>query len=234
MSVSEIVLALLAAGGSGFVVAYLVLRYIATSWLDSLFAQKLESFRHENAKELQSLKAEIDGTLNLRFRVQEKEFECLTELWDLMNEALGTAQRYVSPFQQYPVIRNMPRAAQDEYLNSLEVFEFQKREILDSDSPDDTLQRFLDLTRMNSAREAHANFHNATSKFEILLSQQTADDFKSVAKMIREAILGKEISKDDRDFKMGREAWDKLENDVAPQVDRISSTLRGYLRSTLA
>lgn len=221
-------------GGGTTAIAFAAFRLFSERWLQTRFDKNLEAFRHENAKELQSLRAEIDGALSTRLRIQEKEFEILASCWDLMNIAFGATQRYVSPFQQYPDINRMPEEAKKEYLDSEDFYEFQKIEVLQSARPNEELHRLIDLRRRNKAAEAHAEFHNELNRNEIYLSEEVLADFRAVADRVKHAIIKKEISKEGRDFKIGREAWDDLEKECAPIVEQISKTLRVYMRASIA
>ena len=40
-------------GGGGVAVAYVAFRFLLRAWIEEKFAKRLESFRHEQAKELQ-------------------------------------------------------------------------------------------------------------------------------------------------------------------------------------
>jgi hypothetical protein len=233
MSLSEFFVSLLAAGGGAAVVAFTAFRLLGESWMNSLFNQKIEAFRHENAKELQALKAEVDGALQGRLRVQEKEFEVLAKCWDLMNSALGSVQAYVSPLQSYPDIARMSESARIEYLASLNLFEFQRQEIMDAAKPNDQLQKYLDLRKRNVAAEAQADFQNFLRQNEIFIADSVVNDFDSVASDLRSARISKEVAQESHDFKMGHDAWKKVEDKCAPQVKRISNELRAHIRGSL-
>jgi hypothetical protein len=104
---SEFFLTIITAGGGGAVVAFMAFRYFATSWLESKFEQRLEAYRHENAIELQKLRANIDGALNRTVKAQEKEFDVLSETWRLANVAQGTMESFSNPFQSYADLGKM-------------------------------------------------------------------------------------------------------------------------------
>ncbi|TCP41389.1 hypothetical protein [Rhodovulum marinum] len=234
VDISDAILALLASGGGAAMVAYGIFRVLGKSWLDDMFAQRLESFRHQNAKELQALKANIDGALNVRFRVQEKEFEVLSECWRLMNLAFGKTYAFVSPMQEYQDVGRMSEGAREEYVNRLDILDFQKKEILESANPTGEYMRIENIRRHNDAINAHIEFRNCVSIHEIFMSEQTVKDFRSIADHIYGAIVNKRIAQESDDFRMGHEAWSDLKEKCAPEVSRISSDLRSYFRSSLA
>jgi hypothetical protein len=88
-------------GGGGGVVTYGLLKYFGKKWIDIKFAQQLEGFKHDQAKEIQRLRGQIDAMLSGTLKVQEKEFETLPEAWAKLDEAISHSASLIAPFQTY-------------------------------------------------------------------------------------------------------------------------------------
>lgn len=221
-----------AVGGGGAVVAFGFFQFLGARWLENRFEQRLESLRHEHAKELQSLRIEIDTALQGRLRIQEKELEVLTTCWDLMNNALGAAQDYVSLFQSYPDISRMSDTAKNEYLATLEIFEFQRREIIESHQPNETLKKYIELRKRNTAGEAHSKFHNYLKRHEIFIDERIWKELLAVANELKDALISRDISQDYGDHDGWRKSWNKVQESCGPRVSKISEDLRWHIRES--
>ena len=220
-----------AAGGGGAVIAVLVFRKLGESWLDSKFSERLEAFRHAKAAELERLRAEVDGSLRAKVRHQEREFLVLSDCWDLMNVAFGSTQGFVSPMQSYQDVGKMSADMRREYVGKLDVLDTQKSEILTSADPTKEFIRVSTLMKNNAANNAVIDFNNYVYRNEIFMDEEIAEDFKSVVKSLRSALTNKELASELREFKMGAEAWQELENTTHPMILKISAKLRSRIGS---
>lgn len=220
---------LVAAGGGGALVAFLLFRKLGEAWLDSKFSERLEAFRHAKAAELERLRAEVDGSLRAKVRHQEREFLVLSECWDLMNVAFGSTQGFVSPMQSYQDVGKMSADMRREYVNKLDVLDSQKSEILSSADPTEEFIRVMTLIKNNAATNAVVSFSNHVYRNEIFMDEEIAEDFKAVIKSLRSAITNKELSSELKEFKMSAEAWQELENVTHPTVLSIASKLRSRI-----
>jgi len=72
---------LIAFGGGGAVVAFLLFQYLSKKWIENKFSERLDQLRHTQALELQRFRVEIDSFLSGAIRLQEKEFQTLPEAW---------------------------------------------------------------------------------------------------------------------------------------------------------
>ena len=56
-------------GGGSATVAFLLFQYLGKGWIDARFAERLEAFKHEQAKELQRMKVEVESVLSGALKV---------------------------------------------------------------------------------------------------------------------------------------------------------------------
>ena len=227
-SVSEIILGLLTSGGGAAAVAYGLFRFFGKAWMDELFARRLEAFRHENAKELQSLRAKIDGSLNATIRFQEKEFSALSSCWESLNIAYGQVSDLVGSYQQqlYEDVGSMPEKMRADYLKTLDLLESQRDDILKSSNPTETLMKYFDIIKLNRARKKVQEYVNILYMNEIFIDEDISEDFKSAMNSMRQILSSKEIAMECGDFKMSSAAGEKLTNEVRPMIEAIAPKLR--------
>jgi len=188
--------------------------------------RKLEAFRHEKAKEIERLRAEIDGALSAKIRAQEKEFEGLTRCWEAMNKALGQAESFVSPLQSYQDLSKMSDDFRAEYVDKLEILEAKKKEILQSEDPTSALVDAVFWMKLNRANEALREFNNELFRFEIFLEVEIHARFMKIMRQVRSAIVSKELSRDAGEGQFGRQAWEELTKQCKPHVDELTDRLR--------
>ena len=227
----DLLWSVIAVGGGGALVAFLLFRKLGESWLDSKFSERLEAFRHAKAAELERLRAEVDGSLRAKVRHQEREFLVLSDCWDLMNVAFGSTQGFVSPMQSYQDVGKMSADMRREYVSKLDVLSSQKAEILTSADPTKEFVRISSLLKNNSANNAVIDFNNYVYRNEIFLDEEITEDFKSVVKSLRSAVLNKQLASELKEFKMGAEAWQDLENNTHPMILKIAAKLRSRIGS---
>src|SRR5258708_40368344 len=93
--------------GGAVAVAYAVFRYLGKSWIESKFAERLQSLKHDQAIELQRLRVQIESMLSGALKLQELEFKVLPEAWKKLDDAYGMLRWVTSSYQEYPKIEGM-------------------------------------------------------------------------------------------------------------------------------
>ena len=214
------------AGGGGGLIAYLLFKKLGESWLDAKFSEKLEAFRHDKAKELERLRADIDGSLRAKVRHQEKEFLVLSECWSLMNVAYGSAHSFVSVFQQYEDISQMTADLRREYVDKMDILPAQKNEILTDANPTNEYIRIAGMIQNNAANKAIVEFNNCVYRDEIFLDEEISDEFKSIIRSLQSAVLNKQLARENQIHALGTEAWKELQDQCHPKIAEVARKLR--------
>ena len=181
MNATEEVLKLLgevvASGGGGAVIAYLIFQYLGKSWIDTRFAQRLEAFRHEQAREIEHLRMQIESMLSGTLRLQEKEFETLPEAWRLLDIARGQVASLLSPLQRYPNLDQMSSPQLEEFFVDSELLESQKEELRASSRKLDTYQEQIFWHRLSSVKLACSDLHNFVARNAIFIPEPVSETY---------------------------------------------------------
>jgi hypothetical protein len=221
-------------GGVSVGVFWLVVQKAAERWIDAHFAKRQKEFEHEQAKELQRIKARLDTVIQASLRLQEREFKLIPEAWEKVSEAFGLANWLCSPMQSYTSLERMSDAQLEEFLSKQELlWETQKQQIRDTDLRDrDKVWQDID-NRMRYSR-AHAALANA-DKFlkanSIFLPDDLREQFANQVNVIWDALVSFDVGSHHgfKDYKMIREGWDKLKKDGDPLHKQIEDAVRKRL-----
>ena len=228
-NLQSVIVTLLTAGGGGAVVAFGVFKSLGNGWLEAQFSKKLEAFRHEKAKELEHLRAEVDGALSARIRLQEKQFDAILDIWDSLKNAQNKLLVSISPLQQYSDLGRMDDDAKEEYLSSFDLQVWQKKEILSSGDVQRSFSQMVDRKRFSEAATAFSVFDKASRSNELFFEPKTHELVRSICDKIHGSLVSREIAIDDADRTMGRQAWDEYNKECVPLIKKLVSEFRRLL-----
>jgi hypothetical protein len=213
-------------GGVAVAFAYWAFRTFSERWLQSRFDEKLEAYRHENAKELSRLRVNIDGALDATIRIQEKEFQVLSECWQKLNVAHGAVFSFVSLFKQYPDFSRMNEDEKLAYLDQLDLRPFQKEEIMKSSNPLDKLKNIIFWKENHRANQCTSDFKNYLIFSEVFMDEIFASQFKEVSRDLIHCIIEHEISENMNGRHKDDKSWDSLNKEINPKVELLANEIR--------
>ena len=227
----EILMSVLYAGGGGAAIALAIFRGLGKGWLSTQFERQLESFRHDKAKELEKLRAEIDGELNARIRLQEKQFEAIVGVWEALKSAQEKLLVSISLFQQYSDIRGMDDEDRDEYLGAFGLKNWQLKEILSAVDVQKAFQQTVDRKRFSEAATAFNEFDRKTRASELFFETETFAQIRLVCDKFNSSLVSRELGLEPGEHKMRREAWDEYDKFAVPEITKLVAELRKQLRN---
>lgn len=230
LDIAEFLLSVLAAGGTSAALVFLALRFFAVSWLENKFQEKLEAFRHENAKELQSLNAEIEGSLQKTVHAQKLEAETTAELWRLLNIAYGGVSDLVTKLKSFSKVANMSDNMLAEYLAQYDFFNSEIEDILNAENRQEKFEDRLYWYQYNKANKARTEFRNRLYLSEVFIDESLARNFHNILSNIDEAFQKYSVGKQAQDFKMMREASDLMSDGVRSEIEQLTGLVRTKLR----
>ena len=222
---------LIAYGGGGAAVAYLLFQFLGKSWIENKFAEKLEQLRHAQARELQRLRVEIDSMLSGAIKLQDKEFETLPEAWVKLDEAYSQVARLVSPVQQYPDLDRLSDAQLEEFFVGTKLRESQKEELRHSQQKTTKYQEIIFWNRVSEVRGAIAELHNYIERNSIFLPPELKQHFEKAANDLWSSIVSKEVGHSAKDWKMESAGWDKIQKEIEPLRKTIEAAIYKRLQA---
>lgn len=220
-----------ALGGGSAAVAVLLFKYFSKSWIENKFSERLEQFKHLQNIEIQNLSVKIDSKLSAVLKLQEKEFETLTEAWSKLDEAHIHVTSLVSPAQQYPDLDGMTPDRLDEFLSECDLRETQKTEIIQSR---EKTKRYIEVMfwyRLHAVRLACSDLNRYVVRYGIFFPPSLKKYFYQIVEKLNAAVLDKSLGHEMNDYKLQSESWEKLKNEISPLFGIIEDEIHNRLRS---
>jgi hypothetical protein len=117
--------------GSGALVtlAYWLFKMFSEKWLSAKFNERLETFKHEQQKELEQLRFKIGALMDRTLKLHQREFEVLPEAWSKMATAYAAVTGVSMGLQQYADVSAMSSSVLNEHLLDKDFNETTKEEI---------------------------------------------------------------------------------------------------------
>lgn len=221
----------LAYGGGGAAVSYLLFQYFGKTWIENKFAQRLEQLRHQQALDLQRLRVEIDSLLSGAIKLQEREFSILPEAWAKLDEAHGLVAWLVSPIQHYADVSRMTPTKLEEFLASTDFSDSEKDEVRTSKDQNQTYQEIIFWYRLEKVRKAFGDLQTFVARNGIFLPLELKDKFAKMMEALWDAISSKEIGHEAKDRKMQREGWKRIKQETEPLYKSIEADIQARLQS---
>ncbi|WP_146620059.1 hypothetical protein [Acuticoccus sediminis] len=115
--------------------AFTLFRWLGDKWISSKFEKELEYYKHNNTKEIEKLRFEINSLMDRAVRFKTREFDVLSEAWSKAWEAYRSALHFTSPIKRRADITKMDPNELKNYLNTENLHEYLKNKILNSENP---------------------------------------------------------------------------------------------------
>src|SRR6266699_2625129 len=101
-TVVTMMLQIIAIGGGAAALAYGLFVWLGKRWLEQHFAKSLERLRHEQAKEIEHVRHEINSLFSRVSKIHDREFEVLPTAWKLLHKSFARAFQACSPLREFP------------------------------------------------------------------------------------------------------------------------------------
>jgi hypothetical protein len=220
-------------GGGSAAVAFVLFQYLGKGWIDARFSERLEAFKHEQAKELQRLNVEVESLLSGALKIQDREFTILPEAWHKLNDAYSLTGWVVSPTQQYPAVSRMKEDQLEEFLASSELLQTQRARVRAADGRDrdNTYQDIIFWHRLNRAKKAVGELQTYTVSHGLFLPPPLKQQFSDMLPILWASLSSLEVGHEAQDHKMQSQAWIDLKAKGEPLHHAIEKSIERRLHS---
>lgn len=233
MTATEIVnwlLGVIGVGGGGAAIVYFAFKFLATKWLDSKFAERLEAYKHQQQKELEQLRFQINALFDRVTKLHQREFQVLPEAWGLLFDAFLEMKAFVSSFQTYPDLDRMNPAQFVEFVEACPLAAWEKDELKSLPSGNKTkyYQEHIFWHQSNTAGKASNDCHAFLRKNGIFIERTLKERFQKIDQLVREAIV---LRKGIQQYGVP-DQWKKIEalsRDGDTLLDELEDLVQGRL-----
>ena len=220
---------ILATGGTSAVVTYGLLKWYGDKWLEQRFKVHLEEKKHEQQKELEDLRRQIQSMFSRISKIHEKEFEVLPKAWLLLHTAYGYAFNMVGRMVYDPNFEGMEEALFEEFLRESELSDYQKGKLRAAPNRRTYYIEARESLELDKANRACQAFNNFLVEHRIFMNEELRRGFGSFSS---ELVAGLHIYADARRTKnhsLFSEGTRKI-LDLQKQVDEIEKAVQNRLR----
>lgn len=230
---AEVIQTVLASGGGGAAVAYGLFKYFGSTWLENKFAERLQTHKHEQDKEIQKLRIEIDSLLSGTLKLQERDFQILPEAWQRIHEAYGLTTWLTSPLQQYPDIERLSSPELEEFFKSSWLKDTQKDTLRTTKDKNNKYQEFHFWHFLSKAEQAVRELKQYVSRNGIFFPEQIRG---SVDKMVEHLFRATALKESEHEHHKSQEKFDhkelyNLRNDIEALHKSLQHEIASHLRS---
>ncbi|EXI70736.1 MAG: hypothetical protein AW07_03866 [Candidatus Accumulibacter sp. SK-11] len=216
-------------GGGAVAIAYAVFRILALKWLDSRFAEKLEAFKHLQAKEMEEVKFRINFLFDRAKKLNEKEYEVLPEAWGRLNDAFWKASATVSLLQSYPDLEKMSDAHFAEFLGTCRLQEWEKQELRESKTRNAYYQQHIFWHDLSDAKTASRECHRYLSRNGIFLKSEVKDRFVLLDSLVWSALVDREVLEQIKPHREPNTAVDRLRREGEGMLKELEAIVQGRM-----
>ncbi len=220
----------IAYGGGGAVVAFLIFRFLGQKWIESKFQERLDLLKHEHAKEIERLRLEINTLLSRVTKLHEREFTVVPEAWARLQEALWRLQVFVSVFQSYPDVERMPADRLEEFLESSKLLNSEKVQIRESREKNKTYQKIIFWHELREVRSLYSDFHRYLEKNCLFMPPDLRKAFSEIDDKMWDALQKREIGNQIDDFPKWVEASRQMRDEISPGLKKLEETVQKKLQ----
>ena len=188
-------LAILAAGGGGAVIAWGIFAKFGDRWVEHRFAKRLEAFKHEEAKELEHLRHQITSLFSRISKIHDREFEILPTAFLYLHKAYGACFALCAALQTFPALSQMGESHFAEFVEACRLPAFRKQELLQAADRDEYYRRWIFWTDIAEAKSLQKDFHNFLVMNRIFMTEDLRKQFTEIDNLIISVLTAQEIDR---------------------------------------
>ena len=213
---------LVAAGGGGAVIAFVIFRFLGKNWIEHQFANRLEA-----------TKSEISILAARRLKLHDREYVVFPELWCRLNKVVNSLNQAVISFHMIPNFGRFTADELDSWLSSSDLSEDERSHFNSETDKTRAYSRILGLRDLNGAHKDFVAFHTYLQDNRIFLSPDVKDKLGEIDKSISGSLVAKKM--DSGGYGVGSEksylleAVDTLEQQVKPLMVEVELLVQARL-----
>ncbi len=201
-------------------------------WLSNKFAERLEAFKHDQQKEIEHLRFEINKLFDRTTKLHQREFDALPKTWSLLVTSFNAAMSMLAALQQYPDISRMTPPHLEEFLSKSPLAGWQKDELRNAPDQNGYYQQAIFWHRLNSVRRDCRKSALYLRRKGIFMPPSLKEKFGKVEDLIWNALSEYELNKNDAVWPKHHADQDKLRKEGEPLMKELEKQVKERLWSS--
>jgi hypothetical protein len=228
---SEVVTGVIAVGGTGAVVSYGIFQWLGKSWLDQHFRRQLEELRHEQQKEIEQVRYQINSTFSRVSKIHDKEFEVLPHAWELLHKAHGSTFHLASSFKRTPDLDRMPGPEFDAFLSACRLPDYAKVELRGAEigNRNQKYNESIFWVELTTAARARTELNNYLTLNSIFMTDDLRQKFSKINLALAEVLVDVEITHEHPNGEISMKMSKKVA-EISTMFGEIESAVQKRLR----
>jgi hypothetical protein len=223
-------LLVVASGGSTALLTFKACKRFGEKWIDEKFAERLEAFKHAQAKEIEGMRRQVQWEFSRASKIHEKEFEVLPKAWLMLHTAHGLSADLVGRLKLSPDIDRMSDHAFQEFVQAINFPQSAKDELLKVEKSQrrSLYNEKIDWVELSNAENAQRDLNNYLIEHRLLMSDELAEAFRGVSKEL--ALVNVEY-RNYKQYNLGNALGEGAERftKIAPPIEQIGSLIQKRL-----
>ncbi len=217
-------------GGGAVAIAYGLFVFLGNKWIENKFATKLEEYKSKQNKELENFKYKINSLFNRVVNIHQKEYEVLPAAWAKLHDAKDHISSLVNPFQEYPDFNYLDEAEIKRILRGYKWEDPQIDDLIKNNDKNKYFQDRIFWQRLKEAKSKFSDFHNYVVRNRIFLSEELKEQFNKADDLMWDALITREVGEQAKDYKMIRESYKLLKENIEIIIIDIEKLVQKRLR----
>ena len=168
---------------------------------DQHFARQLQRLKHDQQKEIEQVRYQINSQFSRISKIHEKEFEILPEAWALLQQAHGAVFQVASRFRRDPDLDGMSDAEFHEFVAScrLQIFQKEELDVLRAPNRNQYYRDAIFWVELNDATQAaQIKLNNYLVLNSIFMTQDLRQKFKAINGALSKVVIEVETARTSR------------------------------------
>jgi len=174
--------------------AWWLFRLFSEKWLNAKFEERLAAYRHEQQKELEHLKFEINAQMDRATKLHQREFEALPEAWARLMHAHGIIASLVSRHQSTPDLNSMKPDQMEDFVSNSKLVEWQRQVVRDAKDKTSAYRNQVEPFKIGRARKAGRRFYLYFRSNGIFIRDPIKQQFNKLDELLLAALAEHEMN----------------------------------------
>ena len=206
--------------------AWLLFRHFGNKWLISKFDERLEAFKSAQQQEIERLRHRINTAFDWTVKLQGREFEVLSQIWEKLADAYHEILTFTSPMQSYPNLDRMNPQELEHFLSLQDIPDHQKDDIRSSSQKLDIYMGIRFWQYYNLVDQKRLGFDRYFLMNRMFVKEEIKIQINQLSNLMWEAVSEKKYEEEYPNPRENR--WEKCEtlhNDGQDIIDNISQSI---------